>query len=160
MFSIVRFKIPCARVDAWVENGNSTFERFYTLAQLNHRRSRDDFYLSEPMSTTRARFFECEQYLRSLVGDPPHMIEDLTGSYSLLRTRAPVAYDYGYVIEIGTIPGEFGVERLVAIPFESVEYQSGRYASGMYTPIMCTVYKRHTGPMTEHPDILRGILNG
>jgi hypothetical protein len=33
--------------------------------------------------------------------------------------------------------GEFGVERLVAMPAESVEYQSGRYSSGMFTPIDC-----------------------
>lgn len=134
MFRIVQFKIPEHRVEQWVEGEKLAFERLSQKCDLNQR---GKFYYSEPMSTTSAKFFECEQYLRSLVGDPPELIMDLTAGYRLLRTRAPQAYDYSYVLEIGTMPGEFGVERLVAMPKEYVDYQSGRYSSGMFTPIDC-----------------------
>jgi hypothetical protein len=98
------------------------------------------------MSTTSREYFDIEQCLRSLFGDRQHWdTVDVTRKYRLLRTRAPQAYDYGYVIEVGTMlpraeknETERDAERLVAIPRESVEYQSGRYASGMYTPIDCS----------------------
>lgn len=134
MFRIVQFKIPEDKVEQWAEQEKSAFQRLSSKCDLNPHKG---FYISEPMSTTSAKFFECEQYLRSLVGDPPHLIEDLTKGYRLLRTRAPQVYDYGYCIEVGTMAGEFGVERLVAMPTESVDYQSGRYSSGMFTPIDC-----------------------
>ena len=134
MFRIVQFKIPEHRVEQWVEQDKTAFRYFYEKCKLDQR---GEFYYSEPMSTTSAKFFECEQYLRSLVGDPPHLIMDRTAEYRLLRTRAPQAYDYGYVIEIGKMPGEFGEERLVVVPKEYAEYQSGRYSSGMFTPIDC-----------------------
>lgn len=135
MFRIVQFKIPVAQFDKLIEDRPDATRRFYDecgdLARV------DGFYTSIPISTTSKQFFVAEQYLRSLVGDPPHLIEDVTDRFALLRTRAPVAYDYSYVITIGRMDGEFGEERLVAIPKRSVEYQSGRYASGMFTPIDC-----------------------
>jgi hypothetical protein len=134
MFRIVQFKIPADKCDTWIEQGKSAFESLYRKCDL---RQHGDYYISVPLATTSATFFECEQYLRALVGDPPHLIEDLTPQYRLLRTRAPQAYDYGYVIEIGSMQGEFGVERLVAMPVEKVAYQSGRYASGLFAPIAC-----------------------
>lgn len=134
MFRIIQFKIPADKVEQWAEQEKSAFRMLTSKCDLNPNKG---FYTSEPMATTSAKFFECEQYLRSLAGDPPHLIEDLTKGYRLLRTRAPQNYDYGYCIEVGTMPGEFGVERLVAMPVESVEYQSGRYSSGMFTPIDC-----------------------
>jgi len=136
MFRIVQFKIPIKQFDALIERSSDAARRFYDEAGDLARR--DGFYISPPLSTTSAKFFVAEQYLRSLVGDPPHLIEDITADYKLLRTRAPQSYDYGYVIEIGKMQGEFGEERLVAMPRKSVEYQSGRYSSGMYTPIDCS----------------------
>lgn len=135
MFRIIQFKIPRKQFEQLIEEEKTATRRFYDKA--GNLSLVDGFYVSLPMSTTSAQFFECEGYLRSLVGDPPHLIDDVTATFSLLRTRAPVAYDYGYVITVGTMPGEFGEERLVAIPKRSVEYQSGRYASGMFTPIDC-----------------------
>lgn len=135
MFRIVQFKIPYEQFDKLIEDRPDAARRFYEecgdLARV------DGFYTSIPMSTTSKRFFVAEQYLRSLVGDPPHLIENVTDRFALFRTRAPQSYDYGYVIEIGTMEGEFGTERLVVIPKRSVEYQSGRYSSGMFTPIDC-----------------------
>jgi hypothetical protein len=58
------------------------------------------------------------------------------------------------------MPGEFGPERLVAMPKENVAYQSGRYSSGMYTPVECVVYRAPEPMGPEHPDVLRGILEG
>lgn len=136
MFRIVQFKIPEHRVEQWIEQEKGAF-RYFTEV-LTGLDKRGEFYYSEPMSTTSAKFFMCEQYLRSLVGDPPEFVRDMTDEYRLLRTRAPQSYDYGYVIEIGKMPGEFGEERLVCIPKTYVDYQSGRYASGMYTPIVCS----------------------
>jgi hypothetical protein len=135
MFRIVQFKIHEGLVEKWVDQEKTAFRYFHDKCHLDQR---GEFYYSEPMSTTSAKFFECEQYLRSLVGDPPsHMIMNRTEEYRLLRTRAPQAYDYGYVIEIGKMPGEFGEERLVVVPKEYADYQSGRYASGMFSPIDC-----------------------
>jgi hypothetical protein len=134
MFRIIQFKIPEAQYEKLIEERPDATLRFHEEANVAKV---DGFYVSVPTSTTSSKFFVAEQYLRSLVGDPPHLIEDVTDRYSLLRTRAPKAYDYDYVIDIGTMPGEFGEERLVAIPKRSVEYQSGRYASGMFSPIEC-----------------------
>lgn len=132
MFRIVQFKVPGSLLG---NDDNEALERFFDAA--GGARQHGDSYLTPPMATTSARFFICEQLLRSVVGDPPHLIEDLTEGYRLLRTRAPKAYDYDYCIDVGTMPGEFGEERLVALPIESVAYQSGRYSSGMFTPIDC-----------------------
>lgn len=136
MFRIVRFRIPVDQFDELIESRKEVARRFYDEAGTFFRG--DGFYVSPPMSTTSKQFFVAEQYLRSLVGDPPHLIENLTADYKLLRTRAPQAYDYNYVIEIGKMQGEFGEERLVAMPKRHVEYQSGRYSSGMYTPVDCS----------------------
>jgi hypothetical protein len=135
MFRIVQFKIPVAQFDKLIEDRPDAARRFYD--GVGDIARHDGFYTSLPMSTTSAAYFMSEQNLRSLVGDPPHLIEDVTSTFALLRTRAPKAYDYSYVIDIGTMQGEWGEERLVAIPKRSVEYQSGRYSSGMFTPIAC-----------------------
>jgi hypothetical protein len=135
MFRIIRFKVPADRLMALYEQGVSAAEQFQDAS--GGLGQQGDYFYSVPMATTSARFFICEQYLRSMFGDPPHLIEDLTKGYRLLRTRAPKAYDYDYCIDIGTMPGEFGEERLVAMPADSVNYQSGRYSSGMFTPITC-----------------------
>jgi hypothetical protein len=134
MFRIIQFKIPVEQYEDLIERKPDATRRFHDEADMQ----RDGgFYTSLPMSTTSAKFFVAEQYLRSLVGDPPHLIDDVTERFALFRTRAPQAYDYGYVIEIGKMQGEFGEERLVVIPKRSVEYQSGRYSSGMFSPIDC-----------------------
>ena len=140
MFRIVRFQIPFDDFLKKAEHNRSTVEMIQEKCEWGTRRTAagEKVYESEPMSTTSAKFFDIEQLLRTMYGDPPHLIVNMTGKYRLLRTRAPQAYDYGYVVEVGTMEGEFGTERLVAIPKESVEYQSGRYSSGMYTPIDCS----------------------
>lgn len=135
MFRIVQFKIPVEQYEGLIERSPEATRRFHDKTDM----TRDGaFYTSLPISTTSAEFFVAEQYLRSLVGDPPHLIDDVTERFTLLRTRAPQSYDYGYVIEIGKMNGEFGEERLVVVPKRSVEYQSGRYASGMFSPINCS----------------------
>lgn len=136
MFRIVQFKIPVEQYEGLIETRLDATRRFDD--QVSGMRQSEGFYYSMPMATTSARFFVAEQFLRSLVGDPPHLIEDITSEYKLLRTRAPQSYDYGYVLEIGKMQGEFGEERLVAMPQKHVAYQSGRYSSGMYTPIDCS----------------------
>jgi hypothetical protein len=130
MFRIVQFSIPFHSAINLSES--IRFRNFYDAAGPHH--GDDKEYVSVPMATTQKEFFICEQLLRGLVG---HIIRDITSKYSLLRTRAPRAYDYEYVIEIGRMDGEFGEERIVAIPKSKVEYQSGRYSSGLYTPISC-----------------------
>jgi len=145
MFRIVQIKVPYDVIMEAYERNSYALERLQGIVKLHVRRLRSeradfdtDFFVSEPMATTSATFFEAEQYLRSMFGDPPHLFVDLTKDYKLLRTRAPQAYDYGYVIEVGTVQGESEIERLVAMPRERVEYQSGRYSSGLYTPIDCS----------------------
>lgn len=98
---------------------------------------------SSVMSNISDKWVECSRLMELLFwpyrihGSTDQYIEDLTAEYKLLRTRAPTAYDYDYVINLGKVHGEFGEERLVAIPTQNVRYQSGRYSSGLYTPIMC-----------------------
>lgn len=158
MFSIVRMRVHADKLCPLVDDKPAQFKRLHDAT--GELFARDGHYVSEPMSTTSAKYFLVEQCLRSLFGDPPHLFEDMTAGYKLLRTRAPQAYDYSYVIEIGTMPGEFGPERLVAIPKEHVAYQSGRYSSGMYTPIECVVYRPEPPMGPEHPIVLAGILAG
>jgi hypothetical protein len=134
MFRIVQVKIPESVLSPFIENDRPALDRLRGLCDLY---GHGGFFISAPMATTSAQFFEVEQCLRYMVGDPPHLFEDLTADYHLLRTRAPKAYDYDYCIDIGTVKGEWGEERLVAMPAKSVEYQSGRYSSGMFTPIAC-----------------------
>jgi hypothetical protein len=135
MFRIIQFKVPSPIVEQWINAEKHAIRMFFDYCK-SFRENGDHWY-SEPMATTSTKFFACEQIMRSLAGDPPHLIEDLTEGYRLLRTRAPKAYDYDYCIDIGAFPGESGEERLVALPIESVAYQSGRYSSGMFTPITC-----------------------
>lgn len=135
MFRIVQIRVPFQSILDAHESNKYAVERLQESADF--QRDGDD-YVSEPMATTSAQYFRTEQYLRGVFGDPPHLFVDLTGNYKLLRTRAPQAYDYGYVIEVGTVQGESEIERLVAIPHERVEYQSGRYASGLYSPVDCS----------------------
>lgn len=136
MFRIVQFAVPVDQLEALIESKPEATRRFYTEAQMSD--TFNGFYLSNAMATTSAQFFVAEQYLRSLVGDPPHLVRDVSEDYALYRTRAPKAYDYGYVVEVGRMDGEFGEERLVAIPKQFADYQSGRYSSGMFTPVKCS----------------------
>jgi hypothetical protein len=148
MLRIVQFKVTFERLLEAAKHSELTVRFIGEQSTWGH--PGNDSYLaaenradwvSEPMATTERRYFEIEQSLRSLFGDRIHWdTEDLTAEYKLLRTRAPQSYDYGYVIEIGVMPGqtERDTERLIAMPKESVEYQSGRYSSGMYTPIDCS----------------------
>lgn len=55
--------------------------------------------------------------------------------YDILQTRAPKAYDYDYVLRLDESEGS-GREpvRTVAIPERYTEYQSDRYASGLFHP--------------------------
>lgn len=138
MFRIVQFKIDYAELIAIAESRRTTVETIQDLTRID--RCGEDF-VTERMATTERRYFDVEQCLRSLFGDRIHWdVVDVSDEYKLLSTRAPVAYDYGYVIQVGIVPGETEkeTERLVAMPKESVEYQSGRYSSGMYTPIDCS----------------------
>lgn len=138
MNRIVTFEIDFdALVDASDAN-RSTVESIYNLTKLH---SDDDKFVSEIMSTTEDRYFAVESYLRCLFGDRGSRwdTKDLTSEYRLLRTSAPKDYDYGYVIEIGTCPGLSGkIDRMVAMPAKSVEYQSGRYSSGLFTSWQCS----------------------
>lgn len=54
-----------------------------------------------------------------------------------IYTDAPSAYDYGYVVPVCT-PNNSTIKglRIVSIPRASVDYQVGRYRSGMH--IACT----------------------
>jgi len=135
MFRIVRFKVPQSEVVERLDLEDPDLNRL--REQSPDIQLEGDFYVSAPMSTTSAQYFIVEQTLRCMFGDPSHLFEDLTPGYRLLRTSAPKAYDYDYCIDIGTMKGEWANERLVAVPRKSVEYQSGRWSSGMFTPVAC-----------------------
>lgn len=136
MFRIVQFKVNREKLIAAAETRESMVSHIQELTELG---SRGEDFVMEPMATTESRYFVIESYLRAMFGDRTCWdVLDITPDYRLLRTRAPKAYDYGYVIEVGRMDGENGEERLVAMPKENVAYQSGRYSSGMYTPVDCS----------------------
>lgn len=64
-----------------------------------------------------------------------------TTPYALVETNAPQAYDYGYTVDLGVdeMTTRTGIIRLVAMPVERVEYQCGRYMSGLYLVRMVEV---------------------
>lgn len=149
MFRIVRIEIDKEALIEASKSNESTVDRLQDLLDLT---SSNGVFYTEALATTSAKYFEAESYLRALFGDGGSIgasaenrdysgkwvVCDYSDIYRLIRTRAPKSYDYGYCVEVGEMPGESGVERLVALPEDRVEYQSGRYASGMYTPVVCS----------------------
>jgi len=136
MFRIIQLTIDSKSLIDVAESRRTTVDALRKYVDLGRDGKN---FVSEPMATTSAKYFDAEQCLRSIFGDRIHWdVKDLTADYKLFRTRAPVDYDYGYVVEIGRMDGRDKEERLVAIPHKSVEYQSGRYASGMFTPVDCS----------------------
>ena len=138
MFNIVQAKVTKEEIYRLMESRKDSVRHLMDTADQYEIYA--GHWMSRPMATTSPQYFAVEQAMRSLFGDPKYLFVDLTGNYELLRTRAPQNYDYSYVIEVAKMQGEFGEERLVAIPHESVEYQSGRYSSGMFTPIKCIIF--------------------
>ena len=141
MFNIVQAKVTKEEIYRLMESRKDSVRHLMDTADQYEIYA--GHWMSRPMATTSPQYFAVEQAMRSLFGDPKYLFVDLTGNYELLRTRAPQNYDYSYVIEVAKMQGEFGEERLVAIPNDSVEYQSGRYSSGMFTPIKCSILKRN-----------------
>lgn len=138
MFRIIRIEVEFEAFAEAYKDNKGTVERLQNLVELI---SSNGVFCTEAMATTSAKYFEAEGYLRSLFGDSgtssKWQVIDYTSNYSLLRTRAPQNYDYGYCVEVGTVAGQFGEERLVAMPSDRVGYQSGRYESGMFIPTAC-----------------------
>lgn len=136
MLRIIHFKIDRKKLVDVAESRRTTVDALQNYVDLH---SDGDSFVTEAMSTASAAYFDAEQCLRSLFGDRIHWdVVDMSSNYKLFRTRAPKAYDYGYVVEVGRVDGRDKEERLVAIPLERIEYQSGRYSSGMYTPVDCS----------------------
>ena len=149
MFRIIRFEID---KEALIERAESRRDTVRRVQDLGDIQSSGDVFYTKAMATTSADYFEVESALRSLFGDGSSIVAtaedrpvsgkwvvcDYSDIYRLLRTRAPREYDYDYVVEVGVMQGEFGEERLVAMPEDRVEYQSGRYSSGMFTPVDCS----------------------
>ena len=149
MFRIVRIEVD---YDALIEKGETRRDQIKRLYELADLQSSNGVFYTKAMSTTSAAYFEVEQIFRSMFGDGSTIVAtaedreyhakwvvcDYSDIYKLLRTRAPRDYDYAYCVEVGTMQGEFGEERLVAVPKDRVDYQSGRYSSGMFTPVDCS----------------------
>lgn len=55
------------------------------------------------------------------------------GTHVLFRTNAPESYDYGYSKTVRTYESsDTNTDRLVAIRKDRAEFQTARYASGLY----------------------------
>jgi hypothetical protein len=135
MLRIVRFEIDSEAFYEAYKSSESTVKRIQDAGDLD---SNCDVYASKAMSTTSSDYFNVEAGLRSLFGDQTKWkVIDYSDNYALVRTRAPVDYDYGYCVQVGVVTTEFGEERLVAMPKDRVEYQSGRYGSGMFSAVDC-----------------------
>ena len=140
MIKIHEFRIDHDKVVGNAAFVGAQYDNWRAIRELTKLDRVGDAFVSEPMATTEPRYLVIEEYLRSMFGDWLGWgISNLTGGYHLIRTQAPLNYDYGYCIEIATtvVPGEKS-ERLVAIPVKSVEYQVARYGSGMYTAVDCS----------------------
>lgn len=140
MFRVIQFKVDFEKLIAAAEHSRSTVEFINESCEWGRR---GDYWVSEPLATTDRRFSDISSSFRGIFGqwegEGPWHVEDLTENYRLVRTTAPKSYDYGYVIEIGVIPAETerDTARLVAMPRENVEYQTGRYSSGLYISAPC-----------------------
>lgn len=133
MFRIVQFMVHRSSLEERSE------EELKTLYAYSDFELGGECYFSVVMATTSERYFLVENQLRAMFGDMNRwLVRDMSAEYRLYRTQAPQSYDYGYVIEIGKMPGMFGEERIVAIPVERIDVQVGRYSSGMYTPVLCS----------------------
>ena len=149
MLRIIRIEID---YDGLIEKGETRRDQIKRLYEVADLQSSNGVFYTKAMSTASKEYFEVEQILRSMFGDgssivasaekreitAPWVVCDYSDIYTLLRTRAPEAYDYGYCVQVGTVEGESQTERLVAVPNDRVDYQSGRYASGMFMPIVCS----------------------
>lgn len=62
---------------------------------------------------------------------------NIDNNFALVLTDAPEAYDYGYTSQLGVADLYPKALRVVSMPPDMVEYQRGRYMSGMY--IACPV---------------------
>ena len=138
MIRIIQFKINRESLIDSAEFNRSAVEHIHELTKLE---SDGDVFLTERMATSEPRFFEIEGYLRSIFGDRSKWdVIDVSAEYKVIRTSAPKDYDYGYVIELGDAPEAkyHKPERLVAMPESRVEYQSGRYSSGLHSSWPCS----------------------
>lgn len=138
MFRIIRIEIDAEKFIAAYKTNEATVKRLQDWGDLD---SNCDVYASKAMATTSSDYFNVEAGLRSLFGDAnPETWRaiDYSEQYTLVRVRAPKDYDYGYCVEVGTVTTEFGEERLVAVPQKSLEYQSGRWGSGMFVAVDCS----------------------
>jgi hypothetical protein len=149
MLRIIRFEID---LEALVEASKTRETTVRTIQDLGDLQSSNGVFYTRAMSTASAAYFDIEQCLRSLFGDGSSIVAsaedretsgkwvvcDYSDIYKLVRTRAPKDYDYAYCVDVGRVDGMSSEERLVAMPADKVEYQSGRYSSGMFTPIDCS----------------------
>lgn len=131
MFKIVEIRV---KEEAMIDLGN----RGNRLAGACDWARREGYFLSPPMSSTSIDYEMITHEARIVLGvaskDGVWCAVDKTRHYSLVETTAPADYDYGYVIPVAdvekTVCGKPG--RLLAIPHKSVEYQTGRYMSGLH----------------------------
>lgn len=96
---------------------------------------RGDNYWSEPLTSFSKAYSEIMHALSDRA--IKHEILDITDDYFFYATLAPEDYDYdGFgtmnLFTGPTIPAGSKSERFVAIPKKRIEYQLGRYHSGMY----------------------------
>lgn len=131
MMKIIRFAIPCEQFRTFIRESKLLAKRFDK--ECGGLLSMDGKFVSVPMATTSAAYIEAHATLNEFFGYSGAFIEDNTSEFSMVRTNAPEAYDYGYVISVGTTDGS----RLLAIPSSRVEYQRGRYSSGLYASTVC-----------------------
>jgi len=107
------------------------------LRELTPLNGHDGNFTSVPMASTDAAYSLVKDAIVRLLGDSEPYLEDLTAEYAIVRTRAPKDYDYSYCLDIGTVAGDRGQERIIAIPKHSVAYQTARYGSGLYGTVSC-----------------------
>lgn len=134
MFRIIRIEIEIEALVQASKTSRDTVERIQETGDLI---SSNGVFSTKAMATTSSDYIEIESVLRGLFGESDKWkVIDYSSQYVLVRTRAPRDYDYGYCVDVGTVGGAC-IERLVAVPVGKLEYQSGRYSSGMYTPVAC-----------------------
>jgi hypothetical protein len=135
MFRIIRIEIES---EAFIQAGKTSRDTVERLCEVLDLQSSNGVFCSEAMATTSTKYLETMDCLKALFSDDNNWNEiDYSTQYVLVRTRAPRDYDYGYCVDVGTVGGA-AIERLVAVPAGKLEYQSGRYSSGMYMPTVCS----------------------
>ena len=135
MLKVTQFIVPDTAFDELYE-APETIKAMVQAREWDARYG-DEQMASSPLVSGTLDYVRTQYGLDYLLGKGAATARDVTRDYQLLRTNAPLRYDHVNVIGVGTMTGDHGPERLVVVPKAQLEYQCGRYSSGLFAFTLC-----------------------